>query len=1055
MIRFDLGRLVRRSRRSASVVVALTVAALVGREHLTRAQTSRAKLTSILADVANAVRQDDPSSPPVQTTQVAATSLPKSVQDAMHLRSLRYSESGAVETYVLLNDVGANTLQSLANAGATVQITDAAHFRVQAAIPANRLTAVAALPGVDFVRLPDYAVRHTGSVTTEGDAILHADAARSQFNLDGTGVKVGVISDGLKGVFATGCTTNCAGVANGPISTGDLPSATGTRSAAGKLTASSGGIAGQTFTSNSDLEGLTPGCAFAGAGAEGTALLEIVHDLAPAASLAFANADTTLAFNQAVNALAAGNDVVVDDLGFFVPPYDGTNAVSANTSAALNANSNRIRAYITSNGNEADEHYLGGYVDSGVDGKTISGISNSGHLHLFQSSSSTTDVLNLGSQPFNVIQMASGGTVHIALSWNDPAGASANNYDLYLVRQSNNTVVASATDVQNGHIDPMEFLDFTNSGAADFFHIVVQNVGNAAAARNLNIFSFQGECDADGPKLLASPRHERLNFNTASGSMLAQSDAGGSPVSVISVGAICSASSKVSGSSSESCQDPSHSTAEFYSSRGPTQDGRVKPDISAIDGVSITGAGSFENPFFGTSAAAPHVAGEAALILQATTCLTQSDTFGLDAPTSRAKLRNLIISSADARSSSPPDNVFGAGLANVQKAIQASLPVFSGQSAITVSANAAGGARLSGSQVGFTDPDGCPIQRVSWTGGCGTSPDSAMTCPVGTTSVSVAASNAGVAFSQPSPVQVTVTGFSIASTPSSATVTAGSAGHYQLNVTPQSGPFTNAITLSCSGLPQGAACAFSPASITPGATTAQAALTISTTGKSSTSALALPMPLAPATTSGLSLDLAARSTPSAQGLLVLFGFALLAAGVVAATLVGATPDRRRMTVAAMSAVIAAFALQIACGSKSTTGSSTTVATNPSSLTFASQSTSTTSPPQVVTLTNTGSSALTVTGISASGDFSETNNCGTTVAAGAGCQITVTFTPISAGSRTGTLSIVDTATGSPQKVSLTGTGVSSSGQTPTGSFQVTINGTAGTFVSTGQATLIVQ
>ena len=153
------------------------------------------------------------------------------------------------------------------------------------------------------------------------------------------------------------------------------------------LKESTGGIVGRSFSANGDLEGLppaSPACSFAGAGAEGTALLEIVHDLAPGAKLSFANGDTDLAFNQAVNFLAASNDVVLDDIGFFGEPYDGTSGVSLNTAAALNNPSLPIRAYITAVGNDADEHYIGTYTDSGVDGTSISGIATPGHLHLFQ-----------------------------------------------------------------------------------------------------------------------------------------------------------------------------------------------------------------------------------------------------------------------------------------------------------------------------------------------------------------------------------------------------------------------------------------------------------------------------------------------------------------------------------------------------------------------------------------------------------------------------------------------------------------------------------------------
>jgi hypothetical protein len=1046
-------RLDRQSRRWAAMAAVLVVAGLVGTEPRTRAQALSLKLTTVLADAASAVRQDDPSSAPSASAQsVDRTLLPKSVQDAIRAHGLRLDDAGAVQVYVLVSDVSLNALQRLAATGATIQIPDAPHGRVQATIPFSRLTAVAALPFVNFIRLPNYAIRRTGAVDTEGDAILHADAARTAFGIDGTGVKVGVISDGLKGVFQTGCTT-CNGLSGGPIATGDLPSATGTRTTSGRLTASTGGIAGQTFTGNSDLEGIIPGCAFAGAGAEGTALLEIVHDLAPGAQLAFANADTDVAFNQAVNALATANDVVVDDLGFFIPPFDGTNSVSSNTSAALNNNANRIRAYVTANGNDADEHYYGAYVDSGVDGTTISGINQAGHLHLFQPNAGTTDVLGLGNQPYDVLSLPSGGSVDIFLVWDDPAGHSSNNYDLFLVQQSTNTVVALSTDRQTGNIDPLESIRFTNSGAADKFRIVVQNVGNAAAVKNLNIISFQEECDASGPLLLAAGHHERLNFNTAGNSVITESDAGGSPVSVISVGAICSASTAAASATGgsapdESCTDTSHSTAEFFSSRGPTLDGRTKPDIAAIDGVSITGAGSFEVPFFGTSAAAPHVAAEAALVLQAASCLSSTNTFGLDAPTARAHLRNLILSSADATTGAPPDNIFGAGLANVQKAVQASLPVFGGPPALVVNGNVAAGARLTASQLGYTDPDGCPIQRLSWTGGCGTSPDSAMTCPLGTSNVSVSASNSGTAFSATSALQVTVTGFSLTSSPTSATVTAGQAAHYTVNITPQSGPFTNAITLGCGGLPQGTTCTFSPATVTPGATATQAALTISTTARSQATSVLTP-------TGALAVTLGPRSThrwstPAVLVLLVLAGSLLARTRVTAGT-----ASRRRLSLAALGAGVAAFGLQIACGSGNNSGSSTTVSINPTSLTFASQTTGTTAPPQAVTITNTGTAALTISGIAASGDFSATNTCGTSVAAGGTCTVTVTFTPTASGSRSGTLSITDSASNSPQKVSLSGTGVSATGATPAGTFQVSVNGSSGTLVSTGTATLIVQ
>src|SRR5262249_37391940 len=159
------------------------------------------------------------------------------------------------------------------------------------------LSRIASLPFVTFVRRPSYAFHRVGSVTSEGDSIHLADVGRAQFGVDGTGVKVAAISDGLRGLFAKHC-TNCQGALGGPIASGDLPDARGTRDSKGTLTGSTGGIVGQSFASDHDLEGIPfmiPPCGFDAVGAEGTALLEIVHDLAPGAQLAFGNADTSLA----------------------------------------------------------------------------------------------------------------------------------------------------------------------------------------------------------------------------------------------------------------------------------------------------------------------------------------------------------------------------------------------------------------------------------------------------------------------------------------------------------------------------------------------------------------------------------------------------------------------------------------------------------------------------------------------------------------------------------------------------------------------------------------
>jgi len=92
------------------------------------------------------------------------------------------------------------------------------------------------------------------------------------------------------------------------------------------------------------------------------------------------------------------------------------------------------------------------------------------------------------------------------------------------------------------------------------------------------------------------------------------------------------------------------------------------------------------------------------------------------------------------------------------------------------------------------------------------------------------------------------------------------------------------------------------------------------------------------------------------------------------------------------------------------------------LSFSNQGIGITSAPQTVTLTNTGNAPLTISSVAVSGDFAETNTCGASVAAGANCEISVTFTPTATGTRTGTLTITDDAAGSPHVVPLLGGGV---------------------------------
>ena len=149
-----------------------------------------------------------------------------------------------------------------------------------------------------------------------------------------------------------------------------------------------------------------------------------------------------------------------------------------------------------------------------------------------------------------------------------------------------------------------------------------------------------------------------------------------------------------------------------------------------------------------------------------------------------------------------------------------------------------------------------------------------------------------------------------------------------------------------------------------------------------------------------------------------------------------------------------------------TGIAPVTALSPGSITFANQAVNTASPASVVTLSNTGNATLTITSISISGtngaDFGQSNTCGTSLAAGTSCAINVNFKPLAAGTRQGTLSVVDNATGSPQTASLTGVGAapSVSFSTSTITFPSTVVGSTSpeggvTLFNTGNAALLIS
>jgi len=302
-------------------------------------------------------------------------------------------------------------------------------------------------------------------------------------------------------------------------------------------------------------------------------------------------------------------------------------------------------------------------------------------------------------------------------------------------------------------------------------------------------------------------------------------------------------------------------------------------------------------------------------------------------------------------------------------------------------------------------------------------------------------------------VSLTGTGkdFSLAVSAASS-VSAGQSATYTLTVTPLDG-FSGTLQVSCaepSSLTL-SACTASPSSVTVnGSAASTVTITVSTTAAQTR--------IAPRFGFWSRWSGPWRIHP---GLLLGWWLVLVLGTFAALKLRKRAPAQRRRLarLAAGWGTIALVAtMWAACGGGGGSGQSTppaapAVSLSPTSLTFSSQNVSTTSAAQTVTLSNTGNASLSISSIATTGDFAQTSACGTSLAAGANCQISVTFKPTTNGQRTGSLSVNDNASGSPQSVSLTGSGVKPG--TPAGSYSVTLTVTGGGVTHTSTASLTVH
>ena len=384
--------------------------------------------------------------------------------------------------------------------------------------------------------------------TTEGDIAHGAAAARERFGVDGTGIGIGVLSDGVETLADR-------------QATGDLPP---------HVTV----LAGQAGDG----------------GDEGTAMLEIVHDLAPGAHLYFATGFGGQArFAANVEALcAAGADVVVDDVINFAEGafQDDTVARAINDAVADGCfhfspagNSGRLDAG-TAGVWEGDFAPADGDAPPGVEGA----------VHDFGGSNSNA-IVALG--------------LALQLKWADPLGASANDYDLYLFDETLTELLAESTDTQEGSSDPYERVSLSAAEVGSRL-VVVKASGED---RYLRLNTLRG-------------RLEQGTEGQIFGHLGAKSAVTAAAVDARTAGGADGAfdgSEAVEGFSSDGPR------RMFYESDGtPVTPGNfgadggelvAKPDIAAADGVTTATPGFRD--FHGTSAAAPHAAAIAALALQA------------------------------------------------------------------------------------------------------------------------------------------------------------------------------------------------------------------------------------------------------------------------------------------------------------------------------------------------------------------------------------------------------------------------------------------------------
>lgn len=425
--------------------------------------------------------------------------------------------------------------------------------------PVVNLLSINLLPDlISFVRPVYPALGNAGIVTSQGDIALRTDLSREAFGISGAGVKIGVLSDSYN--------TLPGDPAADDVTRGDLPGAANPDHPLPVQV-----LRDYPYGPRSD---------------EGRAMLQILHDVAPGASLAFRTGFLGAAdFAKGILELQQqGCDIIVDDITYISEPFfrDGIVARAVDSAAALGV------TYFSAAGNYGSKSYQAGFAPAA----TPPGIS--GEAHNFAALAGGTDI-------YQNISLTEGNYT-LVLQWDDgtPGNTTASDFDIYLTKD-NGTTLFGFNRVNTGGA-PAEILPFTVIGDVAQTNIMIVRASGSGPAL-LKYIIFRGNATIN-------------EYATPEGSTLVgQANAQGA----IAVGAVLYSNTPEYG-----VNPP---TVASFSSRGGTPvDGidRLKPEICAPNGVNTTvdlggvniDGDLFPN-FFGTSAAAPHAAALAALLLEA------------------------------------------------------------------------------------------------------------------------------------------------------------------------------------------------------------------------------------------------------------------------------------------------------------------------------------------------------------------------------------------------------------------------------------------------------